>query len=255
MELLTFRTPKTFGCTVASTVILQSIRKKFPKIRIVVYTQTPDLILGLKEVNEIVDINEQSGLLNYHVDLENFLATQKPQLIKPYRHLTEHMFEVAEQQLGQRISKPLERNFVPKINLTEKEISTAKVTAASITKSDKPLIWLQTKSRHIEKDLLLNEWEQFVRLRSDRYTFVDLSNKTYSRRQSIALTKFCKAGITLDTFLLHGSKAVHAPNVIAVLVSSHPEVVTYEGQIILNGLDDKAAIKVDNMIRTLDTLV
>ncbi|MGR3754935.1 glycosyltransferase family 9 protein [Edwardsiella anguillarum] len=61
-------------------------------------------------------------------------------------------------------------------------------------------------------------------------TFIDLSHAGYSLRESLAITTQCQAGICLDSFLIHGSAAVGAKNVIALLGSSKPEVVTYPGQ-------------------------
>ena len=66
--------------------------------------------------------------------------------------------------------------------------------------------------------------------------FIDLSHAPYNRRTAIALTKYCDAGVTLDTFLLHGSQAVGASHVVAIMISSHPEVVCYPDQCIKNGL-------------------
>lgn len=43
VEEISIRTPETLGCCVVATALLQSVRKKFPDVRIVVYTQFPDL--------------------------------------------------------------------------------------------------------------------------------------------------------------------------------------------------------------------
>lgn len=89
----------------------------------------------------------------------------------------------------------------------------------------------------------------------DSYTFLDLSNQQYSRRIAIAITKQCDAGITLDTFLLHGSEAVQAKNVLALMVSSHFQVVTYHDQIVCDGLQDPRNLRVENIRMMLDALL
>lgn len=127
-DILTVRTPKTLGCTLVSTALVQSLRETFKNRRIDIYTGFPDLLIGLKEADRIIDL-ENEALPKYDIDL------------------------------------------------------------------------------YAEK---------------------------YVRRVSIAMTQHCYAGITLDTFLLHGSEAVGAKNVIALLTSSHHEVVAYPDQTVID---------------------
>lgn len=229
MKEIEFRSPKTLGCTVASTAPLQSLRESFPDSEIIVYSKFPDLFMGLAEVSNTKDLNKKKGRVPYDIDLENYLDERQPQVNKPLRHLLEHMFEIMQEKLG---NVTLKRDFVPKINLTDVEVAWAQGEARRIAK-DKPLVWLQTRTRLPEKDIPKKVWQEVITKSSDKYAFVDLAKQQYSRREAIALTAAAHAGITLDSFLLHGSQAVHAPNVIVILVSSHPEVVCYSDQIVV----------------------
>lgn len=244
-DTINIRLSDTFGCNVASTVVLQSLRDKFPKHKINVYTKYPDLILGLKEVDNIMDLNKQN-LENYDVDFEDYLRTRKPQESTPLRHLIIHMMEIAESQLKIK----LKRKFRPKINLTNKELKTAQNIIISLS-SGKPIIWLQTKTREEKKDMPISFWKT-LRSSKPNWNFLDLSSAGYDRRISIAITKFCDAGITLDTFLLHGSYAVGARNVVAIMVSSHKEVVTYPNNIVINGSKSDWKKTLLQIIRKLD---
>jgi ADP-heptose:LPS heptosyltransferase len=248
---LSVRLPNTLGCTVISTVLLQSLGRVFNKAEINVFTPFPDLVEGLDEVSYIFYTDEH-GSNQYDIDLATFLEVCRPQQSKPYRHLSEHIFETAEKQLGSKLKQRLPRNFSLKINLTHKEIAEAQ----KITRQEsKPCIWVQSKSRLSEKDWPEDFWKALVSLLEDDYSFIDLSKAGYTRRLSIAITAQCIAGITLDTFLLHGSQAVHAKNIFVILVSSHPEVVTYPGQIVFDGLSDERNIRPKNVVQQLRKLL
>ena len=228
MRIINVRLSDTFGCNIVATAILQSLRDKFPDAIINVYTKYPDLIFGLNEIDKIIDLKKEC-LKNYNVDFKDYLKSRKPQESMPFRHLISHMFEVAESQL----SVKLNRNFKPKINLTEEEMKKAEKIVKSLSHG-KPLIWLQTKTSEKKKDMPAIFWKELIK-KENNYEFVDLSSEVHSRRISIAITKLCNMGVTLDTFLLHCSGAVKAKNVIAIMVSSHKEVVTYPNQIVIQG--------------------
>lgn len=247
MGLITFRTPKTLGCAVISTAVLQSLRNFFPDDRFVVYTEAPDLFDGLEEIDQVLDIS-QDNFSNYNIDLSDYLKIYTPQTNMPLRHLKEHLFEVTEKQL--QINKQLNRDFDPKINLLKSELIWAQEKSTSLGQG-KPLVWLQTKSREKEKQISDNIWQEFITRMKDQCTFIDLSDIQFSRREAISLTKYCKAGITLDTFLLHGSHAVEAKNVIVVLVTTHPEVVCYSDQTVLNSTQDKKYISAESIVSEL----
>ena len=94
---LNIRLYDTFGCTIVATILIQALKEKFPKIKIIVYTKNPDLVKGLKEVDRIINVSLHS-LKKYDIDLTNYLEIRKPQENFPLRHLSEHMFEMAEKQ-------------------------------------------------------------------------------------------------------------------------------------------------------------
>lgn len=247
MNLITFRTPKTLGCAVISTAVLQSLIKFLPDDQFAVYTEAPDLFDGLEGIDLVLDIF-QENLSNYDIDLSDYLKIYTPQTNIPLRHLKEHLFEITEKQL--QLNKQLNRSFDPKINLSEGELIWAQEKSTSLGQG-KPLVWLQTKSREKEKQIPDNVWKELITRMKDQCTFIDLSDVQFSRREAISLTKYCKAGITLDTFLLHGSQAVKAKNVIVTLITTHPEVVCYSDQTVLNGTQDKKYISTESILSEL----
>jgi len=249
MDRINVRLYDTLGCTVVATVLLQSLREKLPVAEINVFTSFPDLLVGLQDVNTVVDANIHT-LNHYDVDLTGYLEVRKPQESKPYRHLAVHMLEVAEEQLDSKVVGSLRRDFVPAVNLTVQEQQNARELVRSLSHG-KPVVWLQTKTRLSKKDWPREGWNEVTRKMLDHCTFIDLSLAGYERRTSIAITKFCTAGVTLDTFLLHGSKAVGARNVFALMVSSHPEVVTYTDQDVLDGLGNPQSITPENVVQRL----
>src|SRR3989338_9745429 len=108
-DTINFRSPKTLGCSVASSAIIQSLREKFQKSEIIVYTKTPDLFIGLTEIDKLVDLNNEIRPANYDVDLEDYLDVTKPQSTEPFRHLIDHMFEISEKQLESQLPGRLNR--------------------------------------------------------------------------------------------------------------------------------------------------
>lgn len=221
----------SLGCTLLSTALFQSLKDEIPDIRITAYSRFPDLLSGLEEVDEVVDSATHS-IEDYDIDLTNYLS-RRPHNSEPFRHLTFHMIKHAEEQLFRGLSQGrLGTNYIPKINLRGNEIEQAEGIVKSAS-AGKPVIWLQTQTNSPNKGCPKEYWERLNTEKSAEYSFMNLSAGEYNPRLAIAITKFCYAGITLDTFLLHGSRAVNAKNVIVILGSSRPEVVTYPGQTVL----------------------
>ena len=251
MKVITIKTPNTIGCTLVSTIVLQKLRNQFKKTRLEVYTLYPDLFDGLKEVDIVKDLSK-TKLENYDVDLGEYLQKKDPQNSRPFRHLERHLTEMTEKQLNIQL-KSNYTDLPIKIHLTKPELAKAKSIVKELSQG-KPLIWLQTKTSERMKDWKSEYWQSLIK-QGKRYSFVDLSEGKYTRRISIAITKYCNAGITLDTFLLHGSHAIGARNVIVILVSSHKEVVTYPEQTVLEQFKLKKEIIPQMVIKKLDMLM
>ena len=248
MNHLTVRLYDSFGCTIVATALLQSLRNAFPEWQIDAYTKNLDLLEGLAEIDNVYDVSKRT-LPKYDIDISTYLEDRKPQENQPLRHLYKHMLEAATEQLGDRLKEPLKGSFVPKVNFQTSELEWAQKVIKDIS-PDKPLLWLQTKTRSSKKDWKDEYWEELKELLKDRFNIIDLSECQSSKREAMAITKYCAAGITLDTFLLHGSEAVEAKNTLVILVSSHPEVVCYKDQVVLNGLQN--GIRPKDVMKALD---
>lgn len=157
MDTIRVRLYDTLGCTVVATVLLQSLREKFPSAKINVYTAYPDLLAGLREIDGMYDSNAYPSE-DYNIDLTGYLEIRKPQESKPFRHLAVHMLEMAEEQLGDRITGALKRDFLPVVDLTQQEEQNAREIVQSLSRG-KPVVWLQTKTRQPKKDWPREHWE------------------------------------------------------------------------------------------------
>ena len=70
----------------------------------------------------------------------------------------------------------------------------------------------------------------FIMCEPKYFSLKESINPWMGSQGSLSITKASKGGITLDTFILHGSKAVSAKNVLVLAGSSRAEVVTYPDQ-------------------------
>jgi hypothetical protein len=223
---LHIRLPKTLGCTIASTAVLQSLKGMYPFSKITAYTDTPDLIMNLECIDKkqsAADFIQNKTNIDWYNYLEEHTVLGEPS----GRHLIDYMYEIAENSIGSTLT----RSYHPKVNLTEEEELIAQDIVEKVS-NKKPLVWLQKKTSTNKKDWRKEYWDELVQSNEDLYSFLELDER-FPKRTAIAITKFCRGGITLDTFLSHGSQAVGAPNVIVILVSTRPETVTYSNQIVL----------------------
>jgi ADP-heptose:LPS heptosyltransferase len=216
---ISIRLANSLGCSVAGTAVIHSVIKKFESAKISVVTKNPTLLYGINGINVIAATSDLGGY--FSIDLRKYTA-RRPHSSYPPRPSYHHMLEMAEEQLECQL--PIRE---PKIFLQSKEITFAREV---LSQYENPVIWLQTMTTSYNRNWSSENWSYLLDHFSKRLSFIDLSQSNYSPRESLAITTQCKAGICLDSFLIHGSAAVGAKNVIALLGSSQPEVVTYPGQ-------------------------
>jgi len=216
--VITVKGPKGIGCSVLLTSVIKAIRKHDKRTPINVLTNYPSLFGGYE-----CAVNKKPTAVT--VNLENYLALTLHQQV-PYKHLYKHLVRLSSSQLGINLNE----NCPPEIFLTKQEINWA---TKKISKYKKPVVWLQSKTSSINKDWLDDYWKTLLGKLNDNYEFIDLSKSEFSLRESLAITKVSEAGITLDTFLAHGSAAVGSKNVLVLLGSSRKEVVGYPGQTVV----------------------
>jgi ADP-heptose:LPS heptosyltransferase len=216
--IISVRTFDSLGCTVAATAVLRSLRKAVPRKRIIVYTKSPDFFIGLPEIAVRAPKKE---LKHYDVDLRGYLAS-RPHNSQPYRQLYNHMIEIAEKALSLKLP-----SMPPKVVLSKEELSWARQMAKGF---GKPLVWIQSKTNSENKDWPIENWRRLIELLRAKYQVIDLSERQFTLRQALALSTVGVGGITGDTFMMHGSAAVDAKNVLVLLGSSRPEATAYPSQ-------------------------
>ncbi|MEI2604256.1 hypothetical protein V8O11_10635 [Erwinia aphidicola] len=216
---ISIRLANSLGCSVAGTAVVHSIYEKFKGENISVYTKFPGLLSGIEGIDVVTAVTELDDF--FDVDLRKY-TERRPHNSFPYRPSFYHMLEMAEEQL--KCTLPI---CNPKIIIQPEEIKIAREKVARYTK---PVVWLQTISKSFNRNWPAENWSQLTEFLKSKCIFIDLSKAEYSLRESLAVTTQCYAGICLDSFLIHGSAAVGAQNVITILGSSRPQVVTYPGQ-------------------------
>jgi len=218
---ISIRLPNSLGCSVAGTAVIFSVIEVFKGSNISVTTKFPTLLGGIKDIDITTATSDTGG--HYSVDLREYTA-RRPHNSSPPRPSYYHMREMAEEQLECQLS-----DWNPQLYLQPDEIIFAK---KELSQYKMPVVWLQTMSTSFNRNWPIERWRDLIEEFRSECIFIDLSHAHYSLRQSLAITKHCHAGICLDSFLVHGSAAVKAKNVIALLGSSRPEVVTYPGQFV-----------------------
>ena len=217
---LTLRTFDSLGCSVIATAVINSLKDKFSNLDLEVYTKYPDLFINIKGI-KIKDVSKKDDNLKFDIDLRGYIKT-RPHNIPPHKPIYIHMLELAEKSLSVKL-----KHFQPKINLSKKELNWA---INKIKSYKKPVIWVQSETKSQNKNWFDDYWNVLIKELSKNYDIIDLSKTNFTLRQSLAITKVCKGGITLDSFLVHGSVAVEAKNVLVLIGSSRKEVVTYPSQ-------------------------
>lgn len=213
------RLPDSMGCTVASTAVIKSVIEQYKNEDIKVITPFPDLLIGFKCI-EIINSNE-CGIDIFDVDLREY-TKRRPHNSLPFRSSYIHMIEMAENQINDQLKR-----MTPEIILNEHEEEWAK---KEIKKYPFPLIWIQSISTSSNRLWPEENWKELKNTFLGIYSFIDLSTAGYSLRESLAIAKYSFSGVCLDSFMVHGSAAVNANNVLVILGSSRPECVTYPGQ-------------------------
>jgi hypothetical protein len=213
------RTADSLGCAVAGSAVLHSLAAKFRNCEIHVATPFPELFEGMTGV--LIERASAESVGRSDVDLRGY-TSRRPHNAAPYRASFMHMREMAEEQLSCRL--PI---MNPRLVLQESEIRWAKQVVAQFAK---PVVWLQTKTNSENRNWPAKSWQELRERMQDDFQLIDLAAEHYSLRQSLALTQASLAGLCLDSFLLHGSWAVGAKNVLVLLGSSRTECVIYPGQ-------------------------
>lgn len=216
------RLANSLGCSIAGTAVIHAMVEKYGAKNVRVTTKFPSLLEGIDHI--IVDLAQDDHDEVFDVDLREYTA-RRPHNLAPYRSSYVHMLEMAESQMATSLP-----HRQPKLFLSQKELMWAKAEVAELGGT---VIWLQTRTTSSTRDWPEKNWREVIDALSASCAFLDLGNANYSLRESLALTTACAGGVCLDSFLIHGSAAVGASGVLALLGSSRIECVSYPGQVVL----------------------
>ena len=257
------------GDVLLLTSLIESIKKKYPKIRINVLTKHSDL---LKHNKNISTINQRASLFTFrHWYLE--IRQSK----NPEKHiLTESLEKLV---LSPEIQKP-------KFFITEKE----REKRDNLLKNfkGKPLIAINTVCKEPTKDWIPSYWHELIDRLTDKHIIVQLgdqneiqSDKVVSFagklgiRESIAVLEKCNLFIGGVSFLMHAASAVGVRSVIIYGGRETPQNSGYDnninlyqkidcgpcwiheedGEVCQNNLECLARIKVDTVLESINQIL
>ncbi len=239
------KVPDALGDTVISTAVMRALGKAyFPDTTLIVYAKNPSLLESCGDIDELHPISElpRSG----YISLDGYL-NQMPHTAQPHTHISHCMINEAESELKkQGFDLRLDHSYKPGIILADEELykSTDEINELE-TRYGKRVVWISTKTSSPNKDWPQEYWKEVIAATSEDFTFLELlaPNQSpidekvvegrYGLRETLATIAAADAGITLDTFTLHGAGALlnylSSSSVITILGSSNPAVVSYPG--------------------------
>ena len=196
------------GDVLLLTSLVESIKNKYPKIRINVITEHCDL---LKNNKNISTINVGASLFSFrHWYLE----------IRQSKNPEKHVLTESLKKLG--LSPEIQK---PRYHITKDERKYAKKLLEGC--KSKPLIAINTISKEPTKDWPPSYWHELIDRLTEKYFIVQLgkqdeiqSNKVVSFagqltiRESIAVLEKCSLFIGGVSFLMHAAASVGVKSVI-----------------------------------------
>jgi ADP-heptose:LPS heptosyltransferase len=206
------------GDMIMATPIIRTLKEKYPYHCLTIFYYGGKINQEILEnnpfVDEIINIDSSSKFRKFIQDSINYEFVYELFYFS-YKNLTylEYMFR----QCNIIFSK-----HILEIFLSNEEEEKAKL----FLKVFKNPIAIQTKSSKFMKDWPISKWESLVR-RNKNYTFihlgdnsahnikgtVDMRGKT-TIREAIAIIKFSKLFIGIDSFMAHACAAVNTPGIV-----------------------------------------
>jgi len=237
------KVPDALGDTVISTAVAYALKDALPDSRLVFYSKANALLENIREIDGLRDAQEAEGLEQV-ISLGGYLD-RMPHTTPPYPSLASCMITEAEEKLrGQGADVSLKKTYRPEINLTDNEKNSGWNKTKELRskyEGGKSIVWISTKTSSANRDWPKEYWKEVFDVAGDKYIFVELlgpgqerideraEEGRYSLRETASFIRVANAGITLDTFTLHAAAAAGAQNVITLLGSSNPAVVSYPG--------------------------
>lgn len=218
--MVNIRLPDSLGCTVASTSVLFGIIKSQAFDEINVFAKHAELVSHIPGIS----LPHYATSTMFDLDLRLY-TSRRPHNSRPFRASYLHMLEMAEESLGVTLPKE-----PPKITLKFEDHLFAINLLSNYVK---PVLWIQSQTTSRNREWESSRWHLLIKKLSDIFSIIDLSHSGFSLLQSLAITKHCFGGVCLDSFLVHGSAAVGAKNVVVLAGSSRGECITYPGQVLI----------------------
>ena len=196
------------GDVLLLTSLVESIKKKYPNIRINVITEHCDLLENNKNISTI---NQRASFFTFrHWYLE----------IRQSKNPEKHVLTESLEKLG--LSPEIQK---PRYHITKDERKYAKILLEGC--KTKPLIAINTVSKEPTKDWMPSYWHELIDRLNEKYFIIQLgkqdeiqSNKVVSFagqltiRESIAVLERCSLFIGGVSFLMHAAASVGVKSVI-----------------------------------------
>jgi ADP-heptose:LPS heptosyltransferase len=257
------------GDVLLLTSLIESIKKKFSKIRLNVITQNEQLLLNNKH---IFSINKKPSFFTFrHWYLE----------IRQSKNPEKHVLTESLEKLG--LSLEIQK---PKFFVTEKERKNAENLLHEY--KTKPLIAINTVSKELTKDWPPSYWHELIDRLNEKYFIIQLGNQNEIQsekvvrlagkldlRESIAVLAKCNLFIGGVSFLMHAASAVGIRSVIIYGGRETPQNSGYDnninlyqkidcgpcwiheedGEVCENNLECLTRIKVDTVLESINQIL
>jgi ADP-heptose:LPS heptosyltransferase len=251
--ILKVRASDFAGDTIMATAILRSLRYARPQLMFQVWAKHTQFFELSQEVHPSnvfstrttpppvcdLDLREDVYIGDYLTRVTDPQFASTPILA--------HMFASAESQTGIKMPK----RFGPRVLLSHQETEWAYKKALELRKGG-PLVWIEKKTSKPEKDWPEESWLELI-ARNPKITFLDLS--VFKFRPALAMMSNCDAGISLDSYPVHGAQAVSAPKTMVILIGTPPIFTGYPGQTIIDGFNDTSNLRVEKVSSRLRRLL
>jgi ADP-heptose:LPS heptosyltransferase len=218
-KALLVRGANGIGDMLLITPVIRKIKEKYPYHNLTMYyigeKNNQKILENNPFVDEIINIDSSSKFRKFIQDSINYEF-----VYEPHYDLTSHLTYI--EFLLKKCNITPTTEYKPEIFLSEEEEKKAKLF---LNEFKKP-VTIQTKSsRHI-KDWPFERWESLVRRNKD-YTFIHLGDSSAHNikgtidmrgkitiREAIAIIKFSKLFIGIDSFMAHACAAVNTPGIV-----------------------------------------
>lgn len=227
------------GKSIMATAVIEALKKQHENCEIVVITAYPSVFLNNPNVNDVIHLNDLSGIWKKHIFSEDvFFMFREPYNESDFLNEKKHLIEIWCQMYDIKY-----KGETPKLYFSNSEISHYK---RLYDNTDKPILAMQTNGGAVStpnaynwsRDMPMPIIKDIIDRYKKDYTIVHIKNKIQSfipntlqaiddfRSIAILLSMSSKR-ILIDSFAQHLSTAMGLESVV-LWIGTSPKVFGYD---------------------------